>query len=81
MEISAADMKKYILNYNEDIKLDDDPANWLEIISHDGARSENCGYVIKIRVGDKTVSGNNFRAKVLKYKIRSHCFTVEYVPA
>lgn len=81
VEISAADMKKYILNYNEDIKLDDDPANWLEIISHDGARSENCGYVIKIRVGDKTVSGNNFRAKVLKYKIRSHCFTVEYVPA
>lgn len=81
VEISSDDMKKYILNYDEDIKLDDDPANWLEIISHDSARSENCGYVIKIRVGDKTIRGNAFRASVLKYKIRSHCFTVEYVPA
>lgn len=78
--ITSEDMKKYILAYDKNIKLGDDPSEWLEIISHDSARDENCGYVEKIRVGDKTISGNKFRANVLSYKIRSHCFTFEYIP-
>lgn len=81
VEISSDDMKEYIKAYDKDIKLGDDPSEWLEIVSHDSARDENCGYVTKIRVGDKTISGNKFRANVLSYKIKSHCFTFEYIPA
>lgn len=79
-EISSEDMKKYIKDYDSSIKLDKDPSEWLEIVSHDSARDENCGYVTQIRVGDKTISGNKFRASVMSYKIKSHCFTFEYIP-
>ncbi len=78
--VSAADMKKYILKYKSSIKLSDNPAEWLEVVSHDSAVSKSCGYVTTIRVGDITMRGNNFRASVLGYsKIRSHCFSVTYV--
>lgn len=80
-EISSDEMKELIKNYNSDIKLSDNPAEWLEVVSHDGSRGENCGYVTTMRVGGHTMKGNAFRASVMKYKIRSHCFTVEYIPA
>lgn len=80
-EISSDEMKELIKNYNSDIKLSDNPAEWLEVVAHDGCRGESCGYVTTMRVGDKALKGNAFRASVMKYKIRSHCFTVEYVPA
>lgn len=84
-EISAEDMKKLIGNYasekNLDMKLGDNPAEWLKIVSHDGCRGESCGYVTTMRVGNYEMRGNAFRANVMKYKIRSHCFTFEYIPA
>ena len=82
VEISAADMKKYIESYAKDngktITLSDNPAEWLEILSHDSAYNSNTGYVTEIRVGNVKIKGNAFRCNVLDFKIRSHCFTFEY---
>ncbi len=83
VEISAADMKKYIMSYvkDNDIKdfeLSDNPAEWIEIISHDSAYNANTGYVTDIRVGNYKLKGNAFRCYLLDFKIRSHCFTFEY---
>ncbi len=85
VEISAADMKKYIESYDEDnssvsITLSDDPSEWLEIISHDSAYNEKTGYVNEIRVGNCKLRGNAFRSYVVDFKIRSHCFALEYIP-
>ncbi len=85
VEISAADMKKYIESYAKDngktIVLSENPAEWLEILSHDSAYSSSTGYVTEIRVGDHKLKGNAFRCYVLDFKIRSHCFTFEYKAA
>lgn len=84
VEISAADMKKYIMSYANDndiaITLSDNPAEWLEILSHDSAYNADTGYVTEIRVGNVKVRGNAFRCNVLDFKIRSHCFAFEYIP-
>lgn len=96
-EISTDEMKKYIESYAKEngleITLGEDPATWLEIVSHDGAYDANTGYVTKIRVGDKWVKkstgetavnqmrGNSFRCNLLDFAIKSHCFTFEYIPA
>jgi len=86
VEISADEMKKLIEKYakssGNDVVLSDDPAEWLEIISHDSCRGSNCGYITQIRVGNYKMRGNAFRANITGYsKIRSHCFTFEYIPA
>ncbi len=84
VEISAAEIKKYIMSYAKDngksITLSDNPADWLEILSHDGAYNSTTGYVTEIRIGDHAVKGNAFRCYVLDFKLRSHCFSFEYRP-
>lgn len=86
VKISAEDMKKLIEDYskksNKDITLGDNPEEWIEILSHDSAVSSNCGYVTEIRIGNYKMRGNAFRTSVLGLsEIKSHCFTVEYIPA
>ena len=75
-------MKKYIMSYAKDnnitITLSDNPAKWLEILTHDSAYNADTGYVTDIRVGDYKLKGNAFRCYLLDFKIRSHCFTFEY---
>jgi SpoIID/LytB domain protein len=84
-EITAEEMKKLIEAYAKDngekITLSENPAEWLEIVSHDSAVNENTGYVDEIKVGNIKVRGNAFRCYVLDFKIRSQCFTFEYIPA
>lgn len=83
--ITAEEMKKYILGYAKDndleITLSDNPAEWLEIVSHDASMNENVGYVTTMRIGNETVRGNTFRSYVVDFAIKSHCFTFEYIPA
>ncbi len=79
LEISAEEMKKLIESYDSGIVLGDDPSEWIKIISHDSAYSENIGYASVVRVGNKEMRGNRFRGEVCDYRLRSHCFTVEYV--
>lgn len=81
VEITAEQMKEYILAYNSSIILEDDPSEWLKIISHDAAYSSSIGYVEGMKIGNKEIKGNHFRGNVLKYAIRSHCFNMEYIPA
>lgn len=85
-EISAEDMKKYISDFAREkeieIILSGDPAEWLEILSHDSAYNERVGYVGRIRIGNYEIKGNAFRGRVLNYGLlKSHCFVFEYVPA
>ncbi len=83
VEISAEEMKKYIESYAKDnditITLSDNPAEWLEVVSHDSAYSADIGYITEMRVGNYVMKGNAFRSYVVDFKIRSHCFTVEYI--
>lgn len=79
-KISSEDMKKLILAYDKSIELGDDPSKWITVVSHDGAYNSSIGYASVVRVGNKEMRGNKFRADVCDYKIRSHCFTVKFVP-
>lgn len=79
VEVTVEEMKELIENGNKDIVLSDNPAEWLEVVEHDASMSENCGYVTTMRVGSHTMKGNAFRAKIMKYEIRSHCFTVKFI--
>lgn len=86
VEISSDEMKKLIEAYAQksgnDVILSNNPADWLEIVAHDSCRGSDCGYVTTMRVGNYRMRGNAFRANVTGYsKIRSHCFTFEYIPA
>lgn len=99
VEITVDEMRKYIESYAKDngyeITLGDNPATWLEIVSHDSAYNATTGYVTKIRVGNKWIDkstgkepsngnlmrGNSFRCYLLDFDIKSHCFTFEYIPA
>ena len=62
------------------LDLTGDPSGWISICSHDNAVNSNIGYVNSIRVGSREMTGNYFRANILDYDIRSHCFTVSYTP-
>ncbi len=75
--ISAEDFKS-LMQKNLGVELSGDPSGWVKILEHDSAVSSSIGYVTKMRVGTKTISGAAFRATAMAYKIRSHCFTVEY---
>lgn len=74
------EMKKLILANNSSATLGADPATWIIIKSQDNAVNSTTGYVAKITVGGKEMRGNDFRANVLNYGIKSHCFTFTYVP-
>ncbi len=77
-KISAQEFKA-LMQKNLGIELEGSPENWIKIMSHDSAVNNSIGYVTKMRVGTKTISGAAFRGTAMKYKIRSHCFTVKYI--
>lgn len=77
--LSSEDIKA--LAANQGITLTGDPATWISILSHDNAVREDIGYVSSIRVGGKTMTGNEFRSNLLGGRIRSHCFAFTYTPA
>lgn len=80
-EFTVEEMRKILTDYNKDIILEDNPSQWLRIISHDSAYNSSVGYVEKIKVGNLEIRGNAFRGSVMNYQIRSHCFKMEYIPA
>ncbi len=78
---TSEEMYNLIKAYDASIVLDEDPASWLEILEHTASMDENRGYVTKIRVGDKVLSGyNQFQFTLMKNKFISSCFTVTYTP-
>lgn len=76
--IPCEEMEKYIYGYNPKLTLSGDPSNWVVILSHDESVSSSLGYVTAINVGGEKMTGYKFNYKVLNYKLRSHCFTIEY---
>lgn len=80
VRVSAAEMKKRAYD-SYGVVLTGDPSKWLTIESHDNSTGLGIGYVSKISMGGKILSGNQFRTYVMDYDIRSHCFTVDFIPA
>lgn len=79
VKISSKDIKK-AAEEAYGIKLKGDPSKWIKILEADDAVSPYIGYVSKVKIGSKTVSGEQFRTHILGYRIKSHCFTVDYTP-
>ncbi|MDR0883546.1 MAG: hypothetical protein LBN05_02940 [Oscillospiraceae bacterium] len=82
--ITFADFKKYVAAWNKayptrKITLNDNPASWLTIQGHDKAVSDSLGYISKITVGGVSMTGYEFRYKLLDLAIRSHCFSFELI--
>ena len=82
---TAEEMRSFIESYGAkkgvNYNLGSDPSTWLEIVEHDASYSSNIGYVTTMRVGDKQMRGDTFRSNLLGYRLKSHCFTFEYIPA
>lgn len=79
VQISASEMKKRAYD-SYGVVLTGDPSSWLKILSHDNSTGTGVGYVSQISMGGKVLSGNQFRTYVMDYDIRSHCFSVEFIP-
>lgn len=79
IKVTSEEMKETVKDVYG-ITLKGDPASWIKIMEKDNAVSSYIGYVSKIKVGSKTITGEQFKGDVLKYKIKSHCFTVKYTP-
>lgn len=78
---TSAEIKELITAFDETIVLSEDPAGWLEILEHTASMDTERGYVTKIRVGDKVLSGySEFQYELMKNKFVSSCFTVTYTP-
>ena len=86
--MTAQDIITIANTYNEGrpndqkIHLTGDPSTWLEIEEHDGAYSSNIGYVTRLRIGDRTMSGSAFRTLLFRVSgvpgLRCHCFSLRY---
>ena len=78
---TSDELKTLIHGFDSGITLSDDPSEWLEILSHTASMDADRGYVTKIRVGDRVLSGyNQFQFNLMKNKFVSSCFTVTYTP-
>lgn len=76
---TAAEMKAMAKD-NLGATLGSDPSKWFTNIVHDKSVNNNIGYITSMKVGDKTVKGENVRTKLFKYKVRSHCLSIVYNP-
>ena len=73
------EFKGLLLNYDSTLTLGDEPIMWVNIEEHDASISSSIGYVTKVTVGGKEISGLDFRTKVFTPStLLSHCFTVDY---
>ena len=81
---SAQEMLSLIRGYAERNGLSpiisENPAEWLNIVSHDGAYSDGIGYIDNIIVCGMSMAGNDFRTSLMRGKLKSHCFTITYTP-
>lgn len=77
--IAKEEMENAIKIYDASITLEEDAAEWLEVVAHDSAVSSSTGYVEKLKVGNKEVSGMTFIYEIMKDKeLASPCFTISY---
>lgn len=76
---SMGEFKGLLLNFDSTLTLSDEPIMWVDVKAHDASISSSIGYVTKVTVGNKEISGLDFRTKVFTSStLLSHCFTVDY---
>ncbi len=77
--LTADDIKAGALAFDSTIEFPEDVSKWLTINAHDTAVSTGTGYVEKITVGNKEVSGVTFIYDIMKNKdLLSPCFSLSY---
>ena len=77
--LTADDIKAGALAFDSTIDFPEDVSKWLTINAHDTAVSTGTGYVEKITVGNKEVSGVTFIYDIMKNKdLSSPCFSLSY---
>ena len=77
--LTADDIKAGALAFDSTIEFPEDVSKWLTINAHDTAVSTCTGYVVKITVGNKEVSGVTFIYDIMKNKdLSSPCFSLSY---
>lgn len=77
--LTADDIKAGALAFDSTIEFPEDVSKWLTINAHDTAVSTGTGYVEKITVGNKEVSGVTFIYDIMKNKdLSSPCFSLSY---
>lgn len=77
--LTADDIKAGALAFDSTIEFPEDVSKWLTINAHDTAVSTGTGYVEKITVGNKEVSGVTFIYDIMKNKdLASPCFSLYY---
>lgn len=80
-QYTTTQMRAKIKSYDSSIVLSSNPADWLQILEHTGSIDENRGYVTKIRVGNKELSGyNQFHYDLMDASYYSSCFIITYTP-
>lgn len=80
-QYTVSEMRAKIKAYDSSIVLSDNPGEWLEISEHTGSIDANRGYVTKIRVGNKVLSGyNQFHYDLMQEYYYSSCFIITYTP-
>ena len=77
--LTADDIKAGALAFDSTIEFPEDVSKWLTINAHDTAVSTGTGYVEKITIGNKEVSGVTFIYDIMKNKdLSSPCFSLSY---
>ncbi|MBQ8245526.1 MAG: hypothetical protein IJZ42_00125, partial [Lachnospiraceae bacterium] len=68
-----------LVQQNLGVTLTGSPDTWFTDIVHDKAISNDVGYISSMKVGGKTVKGEQVRSKIFGYsKMRSHCISIKY---
>ena len=77
--LTADEIKAGALAFDSTIEFPEDVSKWLTINAHDTAVSTGTGYVEKITVGNKEVSGVTVIYDIMKNKdLASPCFSLSY---
>ncbi len=75
----TAEEIRALVQQNLGVTLTGSPDTWFTDIVHDKSISNSVGYITSMKVGGKTVKGENVRIKIFTYsKMRSHCISIKY---
>ncbi len=77
----TAEEIRTMVQQNLGITLTGSPDKWFTDIVHDASISKDVGYITSMKVGEKTLRGEQVRIKIFGYsKMRSHCISIKYNP-
>lgn len=78
-EYNLGEMKSFLLDYDSSLKLAEEPEKWITVSKHDASVSSAIGYITRLYVGGKEITGIQFRKDVLGLEeLKSHCFMIDF---